>query len=249
MLCRSFLALFLLTAGISRGAEVTDATGRTVQVPDQVMHVLPAGPPAAVLLEALAPDLMVGWTGVLSDGARSLLPAAAASLLPVPRLTGPADVTAAVKALKPDLIVDYGTVSPRSIKLDETTQEKTGIPTILLDGSMAKTPQVLHTLGLILHREGRGDTLAALAEAMLALPVPSADHRSVVYARGANGLTVAAPGTDVTEVFARLGWQVLAPGGQGTFRSVTIEAIRGLDPDMLIFSDLFRPRDAGHPGP
>jgi iron complex transport system substrate-binding protein len=48
---------------------------------------------------------------------------------------------------------------------------------------------------------------------------------------------VAAPGTDVTEVFTRLGWQVVAPGGEGLFRPSSIEAIRTLDPDVLIFSD------------
>jgi iron complex transport system substrate-binding protein len=38
-------------------------------------------------------------------------------------------------------------------------------------------------------------------------------------------------------VFTRLGWQTIAPEGQGTFRSGSIEEIRSLDPDMLIFSD------------
>jgi iron complex transport system substrate-binding protein len=78
--------------------------------------------------------------------------------------------------------------------------------------------------------------LARFAEALLALPVSTA-HPKVLYARGADGLTVAAPNTDVTEVFKRLGWQVVAPDGQGSFRSASIDAIRALDPDVLIFSD------------
>ena len=63
-------------------------------------------------------------------------------------------------------------------------------------------------------------------------------HRTVVYARGADGLAVAAPGTGATEVFAMLGWTVLAPDGQGTFRHATFADVRALDPDLLVFADL-----------
>ena len=61
-------------------------------------------------------------------------PPEAASLPQVPQLTGDDDVAAKIKALKPDLIVDYGDTSQRYIDLAKATQDKTGIPTILLDG-------------------------------------------------------------------------------------------------------------------
>ena len=80
MLGRWLLLLLLLFSGATSAAEVTDATGRAVQLPDQMARVLPAGPPAAVLLAAIAPDLMLGWPSPLPDSARALLPAAAAQL-------------------------------------------------------------------------------------------------------------------------------------------------------------------------
>jgi iron complex transport system substrate-binding protein len=233
---RVILILAMVWSGVAVAAEVVDATGRTVQVPDHPAHIVPAGPPAAVLLEAVAPDLMAGWPSPLSDEARAVLPPDAAKLPQIPRVTGRADVTDEIKALKPDLIVDYGTVSPRYADLALATQQRTGIPTILLDGSLAKIPDVLRTLGRILHREDRAEILARFAEALLTLTAPSA-HPTVLYARGADGLTVAAPNIDVTEVFTRLGWPVVAPEGQGTFRSASIDEIRTLDPDMLIFAD------------
>jgi len=199
--------------------------------------VLPAGPPAAVLLVAVAPDLMLGWPSPLSDDARALLAPPAATAPQIPRLTGRDDVADKVKALKPDLIVDYGTVSPHYADLAKATQQKTGIPTILLNGSLAEIPHALRTLGGILHRQERAETLARLAEAILGLPLPQGAAPKVVYARGEDGLTVAAPGTDVTDVFTRLGWHALAPDGQGTFHPASIDAIRALDPDILIFSD------------
>jgi iron complex transport system substrate-binding protein len=237
MLGRVALLVLLLWSTPALAAEVTDATGRTVQVPDQIARVLPAGPPAAVLLAAVAPDLMLGWPSPLSDGARALLASDAAKLPQVPRMTGRDDVTAKLQAVHPDLILDYGTISPRYADLARATQQRTGIPTILLDGSLTEIPHVLRLLGGILHRESRAETLANFAEALLALPTPHTDHPRLVYARGPDGLTVAAPGTDVTEVFTHLGWQVLAPDGNGTFRPSSIDAIRALDPDMLIFSD------------
>jgi len=237
MLGRWFLVLSLLWSGATLAAEVTDATGRAVQVPDHVTRVLPAGPPAAILLAAVAPDLMLGWPSPVTGGTRALLNPVAATLPQIPRLTGREDVTAQIQALRPDLILDYGTVSPRYSELAQMTQQRTGVPTILLNGSLSESPQVIRLLGGILHREGRAETLATFAEAVLALPASQVTHPRVVYARGADGLTVAAPGTDVTEVFTHLGWRVLAPDGQGTFRSSSIDAICALDPDILIFSD------------
>jgi iron complex transport system substrate-binding protein len=234
---RWLLILLLTWSGIASAAEVTDATGRTVQVPDQVARVLPAGPPAAVLLAAIAPDLMVGWPEPVSDSARALLPPDAARLPQIPRLTGNQDVIAKLQALKPDLIIDYGTVSPRFADLARTTQEKTGIPDILLDGSLSAIPHALRVVGHILHRDGRADTVAAFAEAFLALQRRQMVHPRVLYARGPDGLTAAAAGTDVTEVFSHIGWQVVAPDGQGTFRTSSVDAIRSLDPDILVFSD------------
>jgi iron complex transport system substrate-binding protein len=238
MLCWALLALSLLWwPGAAVAVEVVDASSRGVQVPERIARVLPAGPPAAVLLGALAPDLMLGWTSPVSDDARAFLSPEAARLPQVPRLTGREDVTDKVVALKPDLILDYGTVSPRYADLARATQQRTGVPTVLLDGALAEIPHTFRLLGGILHREGRADTLARFAEALLAVPVNQAVHPRVLCARGADGLTVVAPGTDLAETFTRLGWQVVAPAGQGSSRQASLDDIRTLDPDILVFSD------------
>ncbi len=248
MLGRSILGLLvLLWCTGAQAASIADATGRTVQIPDHITRVLPAGPPAAVLLEALAPDLLIGWPAAMSPESLGLLATPASAAGEIPRLTGKDDVTDKVKALKPDLILDYGTVSPRYSDLAKATEQKTGIPTILLNGALADIPQTFRSLGAALHREERGETLARLAEALLTLPQPPAGPRpKVVYARGQDGLTVAAPGTDATEVFARLGWQVVAPEGQGTFRQTTIQGIQALNPDVIIFADAGMQNVLGH---
>ena len=237
MLRRAFIAFSLLWwSGAALAADIVDATGRSVRVPEHIERVLPAGPPAAILVAALAPDLMLGWTSPLSDGARAFLSPEAARLPVVPRLTGRDDVIDKTVALKPDLIVDYGTVSPRYADLARATQQRTGIPTVLLDGSLAEIPSVFRLLGNMLHREGRAETLARFTEALLAVPTSRA-HPRVLCARGADGLTVVAPGADLAETFTHLGWQIVAPAGQGSSRRASFDDIRALDPDILVFSD------------
>jgi iron complex transport system substrate-binding protein len=231
------LALFLLVPlawlAAAQAEMVVDATGRQVSVPDHVAHVLPAGPPAAVLLAAIAPDESMGFTGNLSPQARASLAEPVASTPKLPRLTG----GEVLGSLHPDLIVDYGTVSERYIDLAKDTQARSGIPTLLFDGTLDHIPEVARTLGRILHHPDRGETVARMAEAILAMPDHAKTHGTVYYARGADGLLAAAPGTDITAVFSLLGWKVVAPAEGGTFRTATIAEIASFDPDVIILSD------------
>jgi iron complex transport system substrate-binding protein len=231
-----FLLVLVLQSLPARTAEIADATGRSVQIPDRPVRILPAGPPAAVLLGALAPDLMIGWPYSLSPEARGWLPDMINNLPKVPMLTGRQDVTQEVTSLHPDLIFDYGTVSPRYIQLDEDAHTKTGIPTVLLDGALTKTPQTFRELGVALHREERGRVLALEAEAILAaVPPPHGIPLRVVYGLGSDGLSVAAADSSAAEVFNLLGWRVLAPEGTSAIRRTSIDVIASLNPDVLIF--------------
>ena len=40
---------------------VSDGAGRKVPVPARVQRIFPAGPPAAIQIYTLAPDLLLGW--------------------------------------------------------------------------------------------------------------------------------------------------------------------------------------------
>lgn len=222
-------------------AEIVDATGLSISIPDRIQRVVPAGSPAAVLLLAIAPDLMAGWPSPVSDKARAMIAPGAGKLPQIPRLTGRENVSDKVLALRPDMIIDYGSATGRYAELAKTMQARTGIPTILLDGALDRIPATLRSLGMVLNRRERAEVLASLAEALLALPSKHAGQPRVFYARGADGLNAVVPGGDLSDVFKHLGWLTVAPGGDGgdhgPFRRTTIEAIRTLDPDVLIFAD------------
>jgi iron complex transport system substrate-binding protein len=121
--------------------------------------------------------------------------------------------------------------------LAQDTQRNAGIPTLLFDGALDQIPAVARKLGTILRQPDQAEAVASFAEAILALPAPANRHRRGLYARGADGLLVAAPGTDVTAIFNRLGWQIVAPIGAATFRPSNVDAIRALDPDIIILAD------------
>ncbi|MGC1680393.1 MAG: iron ABC transporter substrate-binding protein, partial [Pseudolabrys sp.] len=96
----------------------------------------PAGPPAAILLYTLAPDLLLGWP-------RANRPEECAYMLPdvctraeVGRITGRGNTAnlESVIALKPDLILDVGSTSATFVSLAERVQQQTNIPYALLDG-------------------------------------------------------------------------------------------------------------------
>jgi iron complex transport system substrate-binding protein len=71
---RPWLLVLLLASAAPAGARpVVDATGRTVDVPDRIERIMPAGPPAAVLIHTLAPEKLIGWPHRPSPEARAFL--------------------------------------------------------------------------------------------------------------------------------------------------------------------------------
>ncbi len=114
---RSLLSAGLLAcaAPVRADRPVHDGAGRSALVPRVIRRVFPAGPPAAILLYTLAPDLMAGWSARVPGphNAPFLLPEAVA-LPDVCRLTG-RDNTANMEAIlrhRPDPLLDYGAVAP-----------------------------------------------------------------------------------------------------------------------------------------
>jgi iron complex transport system substrate-binding protein len=241
--------LLLVLPGVAFATDVVDATGRTVVVPDQVRHVLPAGPPAAVLMLAVAPDLMMGWPHKPDAGSLALLRPEAAALPEVPGLGHPEDVA----KLHPDLILDYGNTTPHYVEQATKTQDETRIPTLLIDGRLAFTPLALRLVGKVLHRDARAEELARLVEGVLASVGPHREGLKVVYVHGADGGEVAVPQGANSELIEFLGWTLLAPPAEpgargGAFRKASVAEIGLLDPDMIFFSnEAMRARVAASP--
>lgn len=225
-------------------ATVTDATGRALQIPARVQRVFPAGPPAAILLYTLAPDLLIGWP-------RANRPEECAYMLrdicarpEVGRLTGRGNTAnlESVLALKPDLILDVGSTRATFVSLAERVQAQTGIPYALLDGRFAAIAPTYRKLGDLIGRRDEAGKLARYADDTLKTILGriagiAPDRRPrVYYARGPRGLTTGLGGSINVETIELLA-QNVAGGTQGGLANVSIEQVLLWNPEVIVTID------------
>jgi len=224
----------------------TDSAGRRVELPARIERVFAAGPPAAVLLYSLVPDRLIGWPQDLSADAKTILPPRYASLPVVGRLTGHDNgvAVADVVALRPDLIVDVGDIEPEYVELADRMQQESGIPYVLIDGSLGKTADAYQSLGSILDVQPAAEDLAKRAGALLdgvraTLAKAGSDgHMRAYYARGKDGLETAVPGSVLAEGIEFCGLSLAAPSSSGGEHSkLSVEEIAHLDPDIVVTSN------------
>jgi len=223
-----------------------DSAGRRVELPAGIERVFVAGPPAAVLLYSLAPDKLIGWPQDLSAEAKGILPARYAALPVVGRLTGHDNgvAVADVVALRPDLIVDVGDIEPEYVELANRVQQESGIPYVLIDGSLAKTADAYRSLGSLLDVQPAAEDLARRADALLdgvraTLAKAGGDgHMRAYYARGKDGLETAVPGSVLAEGIEFCGLSLAAPSSSGSEHAkLSVEEIAHLDPDIVVTSN------------
>jgi len=230
----------------SFAASITDATGRSVTGPSAVSRIYPAGPPAAVEIYTLAPDLLVGWLEPIPPQAREFLLPEIAARPEIPRLTGRGDAKInldALKSFKPDLIVDIGDVNDSYKTLAERVQQESGIPYVLIDGHLDKTAASYRTLGQLLGRTDDGEKLARITDDTVATvisrveSIPSDARPRVYYARDHTGLVTAQAGSMVTEPIAFLGARNVAGEKRGGQTVTTVAQIAEWNPDIIIASN------------
>lgn len=252
MLRRTFLAALaalVLALPLPAGAQtrtVIDSAGRSVVVPEAPQRVLAAGPPASVLLYALAPEKMIGWVRAPSAAEKAFIAAPYRDLPATGRLTGKGNTAnmEAVLAAKPDLILDVGSVDPTYASLADRVQEQTGIPYVLVDGGFARTPQTLREVGALLGVPETAEKQAAFAEAALArldariAAIPEADRPRVYYGRGPDGLETGLAGSINMEVLAAVGAKNVAEAaGAGGLANVSVEQVLAWNPDVILAAD------------
>jgi len=228
----------------AHAATVTDATGRALAVPAMVERVFPAGPPAAILLYTLAPDLLLGWP-------RANRPEECAYMLPdvcgkaeIGRITGRGNTAnlELVLALKPDLIVDVGSISATFVSLASRVQEQTGIPYALLDGRFDAIPATYRKLGELTGRGTRAETLARYADDTMRTiagriaGLPQGERPRVYYARGPRGLTTGLGSSINVETLEMLA-QNVAGTTKGGLANVSIEQVLLWNPDVIVTID------------
>jgi len=250
MLRRHFIAALAAAAAPrasqARTRSVTDDAGRSVVVPLNVRRVFCAGPPASILMFALAPERLSGWTTAFLPAERPFVPERYLDLPVTGRLTGRGNSAnlEAVLAARPDVILDYGTVNATYASLADRVQKQAGIPYLLLDGTFDRIPATFTRLGGMLGDAALSAEWARYATATLAeidtrvARIPAARRPRVYYARGPRGLNTGRPGSINVETLERLGaLNVAAELGSGGLANVSQEQVLKWNPEVIVTVD------------
>jgi iron complex transport system substrate-binding protein len=237
-------AAALIAPRFAHATTVTDAAGRSVPVPAKTTRVFPAGPPDAIMIYTLAPDLLLGWP-------RANRPEECAYMLPdicakpeVGRITGRGNTAnlETVIGLKPDLILDVGSTRDTFISLATRVQEQTGIPYALLDGRFDAIPASYRKLGELIGRQADAEKLARYADDTVKTitgrvkDVPQDKRPRVYYARGPRGLVTGLGHSINVETIEMLA-QNVAGGTQGGLANVSIEQVLLWNPEVIVTID------------
>jgi len=229
----------------AREAGLVDASGRAIPIPATVARVFPAGPPAAILTYTLAPEILIGWPRAnRAEECAFMLPDVCARP-EVGRLTGRGNTAnlEAVLALKPDLILDVGSINPTFVSLATQVQEQTGISYALLDGRFEAIAPAYRKLGELTHRENAAEVLARYAaDTMTTIKaradnIPAAARPRVYYARGPRGLETGLGGSINVETIEFLGAHNVAAERTGGLAVVSLEQVLLWNPEVIITID------------
>lgn len=240
------LAATLTAPRLAHAAGVRDGAGREVPVPGKVERIFPAGPPAAIQLYTLAPDLLIGWPRANRPDELPFLLPGIGDRPEVGRITGRGNSAnlEAVLTLKPDLIVDAGSTGRTYVELADRVQGQTGIPYALIDGRFEAIPAGYRILGQLTGRSERAETLARWCETAMATikariaSVPAAERPSVYYARGPRGLETGLGGSINVETLSFLGARNVASEQPGNgLAQVSLEQVLAWNPEVIVTID------------
>jgi iron complex transport system substrate-binding protein len=236
--------LVLLFSYGSSGAQspAVDASGREIRPPGKVERVYAAGPPASLLVFAIAPHKLAGWTRAMRANEAPFFPEPYARLPELGRLTGRGN-TANVEVVldaKADLIVDVGSTGATVASLASQVQAQTRIPYALFDGRLDATPATLRALGRLMGDEREAERLADWFQDELTdigKRASAVNERPLVYyGRGPSGLQTAGKGSINVEVLDFLGARNAAAVRAGLV-TVSFEQVLHWNPQVIFTTD------------
>ena len=235
---------------------IVDSAGRAVTVPARPTRVYPTGNPAWAAVWCVAPDRVAGWHAPLPSVEPSHMPKEIAELPVLERLSGQNldFAAAAVRDVRPDLIVDYGTCDPPFVATAERLQEATGVPVVMIDGHLPNTATACALLGEVLDAGERAARLGAAFTRIwsgIAGRLPARAGPRVYYAIGGDGRRTVRRDSIHVESLAMLGAINVAevPSGPGGRVRVSIDDIGRWNPDLVITIDAaFHNAARGLPG-
>lgn len=131
--------------------------------PSYIHRVISAGAPTDQLLLALVPEKLLGFSSLNLTNS-DLFTAQLGNLPRLGRLSGRGSTLSleSLMTLEPDIIIDSGNVDETYRSLAKRVSEQTGIPYVLIDGTLKDSPTQLRQTGALLGVTEKADNLAKL---------------------------------------------------------------------------------------
>ncbi len=178
---------------------ITDDAGREVTIPtvENLKSIYSTSPVGQMYLFTLAPQLAGGTNTTFSEAELQYLPEGVGDLpnFGTWAMNGTLDGEALMAAgIQVILNVSTATITESDISATNDLQEQTGIPVVLFDGSVDKTPDAYRSIGKLVGTEERAEELATYLEKVYTdvttavATVPETQRITVYYAEGPDGL-------------------------------------------------------------
>lgn len=231
---------------------ITDDAGREVTIlgVGALQKIYYTGAPGQIFCFTLAPELAAGTTMEFSDAELAYLPEGTGDLPYLGTLSGGKELNPeAIMAEGVQVIFSVTTGKPgdSDVSSADDLQNQTGIPVVVLDGTLDATPTTYRTLGVLLGKEDQTEKLASYCETAFdkvdaaVATVPEDQRVRLYYAEGSEGLQTEPKGSTHSLAFDRAGadnvaQDVEAQKGKG-MSPVSLEQVLAWNPQVIIAWD------------
>lgn len=233
-----------------------DSCGRTVEIPTELNEIMPSGSLAQIVLYTICPDRLQSLSTPFTRVQKQYIPEEYTELPVTGQFYGGGSTVnyEEIIAADPDIIIDIGEAKENIATDMDELQEKTGIPVIFIEASIATMADAYDTLG-----ELTGDTEQAAAcaayiretlddAAAYSAQIPENERKRVLYSQGEYGTEVLGVGSVHAEVLDYVGVENVAQlssvAGEGG-NEVSMDQILFWNPEVVIlapesnFSDIY----------
>lgn len=228
--------------------EWTDSLGRTVEIPSEINKIALSGPNSQIVLYALAPDMLAGFSSDWSANVQQYIPEQYLSLPVLGQLYGGNGEINLEELLASgaQIVIDVGEPKASAKEDLDSLQEQTGIPFVHVTMTIANAGDAFRMLGDLLGIEEKAEKYAEFCEDVYsrALDISrriDADgkKKNAIYVLGDQGLNVIATGSFHGEVFDLFTNNIsvvddVTPLGSGN--EVDMEQILTWNPDWIVFA-------------
>ena len=252
-----FLSLFLAGCGGNKhtydpnaGIEtitIKDDTGRDITIASEITAIAPSGSTAQMLLQTIAPEMLVGLSSSPTSSQRKYIPESMWYMPTFGQFYGSKsnlNMEALINA-KPQIIIDLGDRKATILADMSSIQKQTGIPTVFYEATLETMPDAYRKLGTILGKEEEAEKQARFIERTLEMAaeksalIPPSEKKTVMYSTGATGLAVNADESSQSQVIDLIGAEnAIIPDkitNKGGGTTVSLESVYKVQPDVIIF--------------